>query len=62
MTIFDKYTRRELYDMYDEMLDDIYMHVDICGHKYAASVALKEVDPIAYDVGFDDFCDMLEQE
>lgn len=55
------FTEHDLYEMYNEMLDDVYLYIEICGHKYAASVALKRVDPIAYDVGFNDFCAMLEE-
>lgn len=40
---------------YDDMLDDCYPGVDICGYKYSPSYALKAVDPIAYDCGFNDW-------
>lgn len=49
----------ELYDMYDEMLDECYGLVKICGINYQSSEALKEVDPTAYRVGF---CDWLSAE
>jgi len=46
-------------DLYDEMLDDVYANfMDI----YPASRVLKEVDPIAYQVGFNDWCDSEEIE
>ena len=38
-------------DDYDDMLDEV--HGDFMG--YSASQILKEVDPVAYDVGFSDF-------
>ena len=40
---------------YDEMLDDCYPEAEICGHKYLPSIALKEVDPIAYRCGIGDY-------
>ena len=40
-------------ELYDEMLDEV--HEDFM--KYPASQILKEVDPIAYDVGFADWTD-----
>jgi hypothetical protein len=53
------YGSHELHDMYDEMLDDCYPQVNICGYEYQNSQALKAVDPIAYRVGFSDWlsCD-----
>lgn len=44
---------------YDEMLDEIYEKVKICGLSYSASIALYRVDPIAYRVGIDDYADSL---
>ena len=46
-------------DVYDEMLDDCYGEIEICGYSYAASIALYRVDPIAYRCGFSDYCDSL---
>jgi len=62
MDIYDKYTEQELYGMYDEMLDDVYGMVDICGYSYDASTALERIDPTAYEVGFSDYCSMLEED
>lgn len=47
----------ELAGMYDDMLDDVYGDVEIAGLTYSTSHALKEVDPIAYRVGFSDWLD-----
>jgi hypothetical protein len=44
----------EAYDLYDDFLDSMSVD-DVCS--YPTSYILKEVDPIAYDTGFDDFCD-----
>lgn len=46
-------------DNYDDMLDDCYGEIEICGLSYAASIALYRVDPIAYRCGFSDYCDSL---
>lgn len=47
------------YEMYDDSLDEIYG--DFMG-SYPASRVLKEVDPIAYRVGFHDYVDSLESD
>ncbi len=48
--------------MYDEMLDECYGPVSICGYMYPASYAFKEVDPIAYQDGFNNWADSQEIE
>lgn len=47
----------ELHERYDDMLDDVYGEVSIAGYEYSTSNALKNVDPIAYRVGFADWLD-----
>ncbi|MGB0971180.1 MAG: hypothetical protein ACPGVG_09495 [Mycobacterium sp.] len=47
----------ELHERYDEMLDAIYGDAAIGGMTYSTARALKEVDPIAYRVGFGDWVD-----
>ena len=42
-------------DEYDEMLDEIYGDVEICGMNYSSSQALKLLDPIAYRCGKGDY-------
>lgn len=42
----------DLDDMYAEMLDDCYGHVNVCGYEYDTSRALRELDPIAYRCEF----------
>ena len=42
-------------DEYDEMLDDVYGDVEICGMTYSSSRALKLLDPVAYRCGKIDF-------
>ncbi len=51
------YTDRELHEMYDDFLDDCYGDVKIGGYEYSTSKAMKEVDPIAYRCGFNDWLD-----
>lgn len=51
-------SERELHDKYDDMLDET--DSEIC-RQYSASRILKEVDPIAYDVGFEDWLDSEEE-
>lgn len=53
-------TESEALDQYNEMLDDCYPPVNVCGYEYDPSRALKELDPIAYRVGFSDYCSSLE--
>lgn len=51
----------ELYEQYDEMLDEVYGEVQIGGYSYYTSNVLKNVDPIAYEEGFNDYVDSLEE-
>ena len=39
---------------YEETLDDIYGDIDICGYKYPAGRALREIDPVAFRCGLAD--------
>lgn len=45
---------------YDEMLNDCYGEIEICGMSYVASYALKEVDPTAYRCGYNDYVDSID--
>jgi hypothetical protein len=51
----------ELAQQFDEFLDEIYGTVKIAGYEYNTSQALKEVDPIAYSVGMNDYESSLEE-
>ncbi len=44
-----------LKELYDDMLDDCYPEVNIGGLNYSVSVALYRIDPIAYQVGMNDY-------
>jgi hypothetical protein len=49
--------QRELEEMYDEFLDEISEPVDIFGVRFDVSRILKELDPIMYRVGMDEYFD-----
>ena len=53
----NKITERELYAMYDDFLNDVYGEVEIMGMKYETSYAIKDLDPVAYKCGFNDWLD-----
>lgn len=56
-----KYKEWELLESYDEWLDEIHEPVKIGYMEYSASQVLKNVDPIAYRLGFfDDYLPYLE--
>ena len=42
-------------DEYEQMLDDVYGDVEICGMNYSSSQALKLLDPVAYRCAKNDF-------
>jgi hypothetical protein len=45
------------HDRYDEALDDVYPEATVAGYTYQTSRALKEIDPIAYRTGFNEWVD-----
>jgi hypothetical protein len=48
---------QDLHDRYDEMLDECNPTVRICGMEYSPSRVLREIDPTAYNCGFNDYVD-----
>jgi len=50
------------YKSYDELLDQLYPEVKIGYSTFLASTILKELDPIAYEVGKDDMDSFTEDE
>lgn len=52
----------ELLAQYDEMLNECHPMVTVCGMEYEPAYALKELDPIAYRVGFNDWLDSREEQ
>ena len=63
----EKIFESEIYDLVhetlstsviDDMIDDYYEPVDVCGFKYPASLVLKSTDAIAYDDMKVDCCEL----
>jgi hypothetical protein len=46
--------------LYDEMLDELYSPINIAGIEFDPSQVLKELDPIAYQCGFNDWLDSCD--
>ena len=42
----------------DDMIDDYYEPVNVCGYNYPASLVLKSTDAIAYDEMRQEICEM----
>lgn len=55
-------TEHESYERYDDMLNECYPSVNICGYDYDAARAFKEVDPIAYQTEYSNWLDHELQE
>jgi len=52
-------TMEEAYERFDDMLDESGPVV-IAGIEFSPSAILKEMDPIAYDVNFNDYMDACD--
>lgn len=50
----------DAFALYDEMLDELYPTMDIAGIEFEPSRVLKELDPIAYRCGFNDWLDSCD--
>ena len=48
-------------EYYDEMLDEMFGVIEICGIECSASTALYRVDEIAYRVGMSDYESILRE-
>ena len=46
----------------DDMIDDWYGDVEICGNKYPTSIVLKSTDALAYDEMREGICGMKAEE
>jgi len=51
-----------LKQIYDDMLDDCHPPIKIGNMEYAPSVALYRIDPIAYQVGMNDYESSLRED
>lgn len=49
-------------DLFEDMLNETYSTVSICGYEYDAGRALKEIDPVAFRTGCADYIDSLVSE
>ena len=45
-----------------DMLNDDYPPVNLAGIEYSFGYALKELDPIRFDIWYNDHCSALEEE
>ncbi len=52
----------EIEEQYEEMLNECYDEVSICGYKYDAGHALKLVDEIAFNCGCNDWSGEIYKE
>lgn len=55
-------TETRLEEMFQELIDDAYGEVQLLGHKYSHSKALKNTDPILYRTAFLEYLDSLIKE
>ena len=55
-----KLAEYQLEELYKEFIDDTTETITIWGMEYSASTVIREVDPIAYRVGFSDWLDGLD--
>ena len=53
---------RDVYDHYNEMLNEVTPTVKIGDMNYCASTVLREVDPIAYNVGLAEWLSSLHSD
>lgn len=47
-------------DSYEEVLNDLYGVIDICGYSYNAGYVLKTLDPIAFSCGANDYANFID--
>lgn len=59
---YQEVSEHTLYELYDDMLDDVAEPWTFGELSYPASAVLKEVDPIAYRCGFNDYTDSMRQD
>ncbi len=49
------YFYHELEDLFEDQLNDCYDDVEICGYKYTAGCALRQIDETAFRCGVSDW-------
>jgi len=58
----DKLTQNEALIMYNDMLNDSHEEIKICHSVFHPCDISKQLDPIAYHVGFNDYMSELSHE
>lgn len=59
---YQEVSEYELQSMYDDMLDGVSETIQVFGLTYDPSHVLKELDPVAYRNGFNDYIDSMMQD
>ena len=62
MDMYDKFTREELEEMFDEMLDETTPEIKIGSLTFYPSQVLANCDPIAYNISVDEYVDFLQEQ
>lgn len=60
--MYDKFTREELEEMFDEMLDETTPEIKIGSLTFYPSQVLANCDPIAYNISVDEYVDFLQEQ
>lgn len=60
--ILNEFDELDMDTLYDEMLDECYRPIEICGLRYYPSDIFEKIDPVAYRCGFSDFVDSQEKD
>lgn len=55
----DLFFQHQIEEMYEDILNDCYEAINICGYNYDAGRALKLIDKIAFDEGTCNYLDSL---
>ena len=59
----NEYTEPDFHEQYEEMLDDVYGDIKLGYLTFQPSRIIRELDPIAYHIGYTEFVDeMLGEE
>lgn len=55
-------TRQDYIESYEDMLDECYEDIRFGCCSYSPSQVLKAVDPIAYEMGLDEYIESIEED
>lgn len=56
---YELITEKDAYERYDNMLNECYVEIEIGHSRFDPADVLKELDPVAYNVGFSDYTNSL---